>query len=171
MANAETTLTLKKQTGQTWSNETVSVASKMPMPFVLQLHKKVRRTLQAHGGTITEEVFEPIVGTKDRPTSYIIAGNAYLKKPGDAGGIISAGFAITNNIPKEFWEEWLAQFESHDAVKNNMIFAHKESASVTSMTREFEAEKSGMERLNPAALPKMGKVTVETSDNSPNAKK
>ncbi len=164
MANEHTAATLKKQSETTWGNETVSIASKMPMPFVLQLHRKVKRTVQAHGGTSTVEVFEPITGTKSRPASFTIAGNAYLKRPGDAGGVINLGAAITSGIPLEFWNEWLSMYSEHDAIKNNMIVAHKESASVTSILKEHEKEKSGMERLDPKSLPKMGKVEVATSE-------
>ena len=164
MANENTTLTLKKQSDATWSNETVSIASKLPMPFVMQLHHKVKRTVQAHGGTSTIEVFEPVIGTKSKPSSFTIAGNSYIKRPGDAVGVINSGYAITTGIPKEFWDDWVSLYHSHDAIQNNMIFAHKESASIISMAKEHEGEKSGMERLDPKNLPKVG-AKIETSDH------
>ena len=168
MANQDqNTLTLKKQSDATWSNETVSVASKLPMPFTLQLFRKVKRTIQAHGGTHTEEIFEPIQGTKSRPSSFIIAGNGYKKTLGDNGKQVSAGYAITSNIPKDFWDEWSAQHESHDALQNHMIFAHKEHFSVVSMTKENEKRSAGMmDRIDPRAIPKQSGVKVESDDRN-----
>ena len=167
MANADTTLTLKKQSEATWGNETVTVASKLPMPFTLQLHHKVKRRIQAHGGVTEIEVFEPVIGTKSKPSSFIVNGNSYIKRQGDAGGDIQFGYSITTGIPKDFWEEWEAQYRDLDAVKNGMIFAHKEKASTLAQAREYEEQKSGMERLpkdDPKELARIQKG-VETSDH------
>ena len=40
------------------------------------------------------------------------------------------GFAITENVPKEFFEEWMRQNKEHPAVKNSLIFAHTQKESV-----------------------------------------
>lgn len=162
---ANETLTLKKQSEQTWSNETVSVASKLSFPLKLQLFRKVKRTIQAHGGTSVEEIFEPILSTKSKPSSFVIRGNAYNKYMGDNGKQIIGGYAITPGIPKDFWDEWYAQQESHDAIQNQMIFAHKETASVAAQAKENEKLSGGiMDRLDRANLPKQGQVKIESNE-------
>ena len=60
-----------------------------------------------------------------------------------------AGFGLTFNVPKEHFEQWLKDHENHPAVKNGLIFAHREQASVEAMARENEGKKSGLEPVDP----------------------
>jgi len=70
-----------------------------------------------------------------------------------AGAIIRPatreGYAITDNVPQEFFEEWMRTHSNHPAVKNNLIFAHKQAASVRDMGEEFKDELNGFEPLDP----------------------
>ncbi len=138
-------------------SETVTVASKLPMDFVLQLHDKVTRHEPVIGGGMREfAVYQQRFGA---PT-YIINGNSWAQNKGPHQQIQS-GFAITHGIPKAFWEEWLDQQGNSDIVRNGMIFAHSDLASVTAHAKENENEKSGLERLDPADMKKFG---LEKSD-------
>jgi hypothetical protein len=64
------------------------------------------------------------------------------------------GYAVTEDVPKEFFEEWMKRNAEHPAVKNNLIFAHGQLASVRSMGDELEDQETGLEPINPNALPK-----------------
>ena len=70
-----------------------------------------------------------------------------------AGAIIRPatreGFAITEHVPKEFFEEWMRTHSNHPAVKNNLIFAHKQVESVRDMGEEFREELHGFEPIDP----------------------
>jgi len=72
------------------------------------------------------------------------------------------GYAVTENVPKEFFEEWMRRNSEHPAVKNNLIFAHGQLASVRSMAKELEDQETGLEPINPTALPK----GVENADRN-----
>lgn len=60
-----------------------------------------------------------------------------------------AGFGLTFNVPKDHFEQWLKDHENHPAVKNELIFAHREQASVEAKARENENKKSGLEPVDP----------------------
>ena len=147
MATQET-ITLKKSASTAYSGRTVTVASKLPMQYILQLHKPVERTIQAHGGMHKEVISLPMKSTKEHPTRFIIEGCSYAQNKG-AHQQLSGGFALTHNIPKEFWDEWLAQYKDMDVVKNGFIFAHEEQQSTIAQTKEMEGEASGFERIDP----------------------
>lgn len=63
------------------------------------------------------------------------------------------GFAVTENVPKEFFHEWMRRNAEHSAVRNKLIFAHDQLASVRSMGEEFEGQQTGLEPINPHKLP------------------
>ncbi len=58
-----------------------------------------------------------------------------------------SAYALTYNVPKDFWDLWIAQNADHDAVKNNLIFAHTQTGRVESKTKEFENLRVGLEPL------------------------
>jgi hypothetical protein len=62
---------------------------------------------------------------------------------------VRSGFAVTENVPKEFFEHWMELNAAHPAVKNNLIFAHTQVASVRAMGEEFKNELHGFEPIDP----------------------
>jgi hypothetical protein len=138
------TLSIKK-TNQSGSGSTVTVASKLPMPMILALHTRVRKTEPIAGGGIRE--FDAYEKRFDAP-EFIVAGNSHPQNQGPKAQIVG-GFALTSGIPKDFWDEWCEQNKGHVALKNSMLFAHSEIASVTSKATDLQNERSGMERINP----------------------
>lgn len=133
------TLSVKK------SGSTVTVASKLPMPLILALHNRVKKTEPIAGGGSRE--FDAYEKRFDAP-EFIIAGNSHPQNEGPKAQIIG-NYALTPNIPKEFWDEWCEQNRGHVALKNDMLFAHVEMASVTSKAVDMKNERSGLERINP----------------------
>jgi hypothetical protein len=144
---AQETISLKKLSENTYSNETVTICSKLPMQYILQLHAPVERVIQAHGGTVRETIHLPRNSTPSKPTRFIIEGCSFAQNKGPHQQIQN-GYAITHGIPKDFWDEWLSQYKEMDIVKNGFIFAHKESNSVTQHTKDMANEASGFERID-----------------------
>jgi hypothetical protein len=149
MATQESTISLKKN-NDVPSNATVTVASKFPMDFTLRLFDFVKRYEPVMGGGVREyKIAERRPGSGE----FIVQGNSWAQNKG-AHQQINCGYAITHDIPKAFWGEWLEQNKEADFVKNGMLFAHAETASTMAEAREKEKERSGLERLDPANLPK-----------------
>ncbi|PVX61242.1 hypothetical protein [Paraburkholderia unamae] len=149
MATQESTLSLKKN-NDVPSNATVTVASKSPFDITLKLYDLVEQNEPVLGGGFrTFKQFRERVGA---PT-FMIQGNSWPQNKGPHQQIVG-GYAITHGIPKAFWDEWLEQNENADYVKNKMIFAHTEAASVTSKAADQAEIRSNMERLDPSNLPR-----------------
>jgi hypothetical protein len=70
---------------------------------------------------------------------------------------VVAGYALTPNVDKEFFDEWLRQNADHAAVKANLIFAHGNRAVVSDRAKEQKEVRSGLEPLNPARVMRNGK--------------
>jgi hypothetical protein len=101
---------------------TVTVCCRVPCGLILQLCKPAKTRIPLPGGGFVEEVIHQKFGKAYRV-------NGYAKPAGQDLGVTvigaprGGGYAITEGIPEQFWEEWLAQNAEHDAVLNGMIFA------------------------------------------------
>lgn len=82
-----------------------------------------------------------------------------LGKPGEVirrvtltgmnGARVIGGYGITSDVPKDFFEKWMAEHKEHPAVKGQLIFAHAQDASVVSFAKEHAELRHGMEPLVP----------------------
>jgi hypothetical protein len=63
---------------------------------------------------------------------------------------VIGGYGITENVPKDFFDKWLADHKELPAVKNSLVFAHTQSASVESKAKEQADVKNKFEPINPA---------------------
>lgn len=121
--------------------ETVTVACKLPHGLELRVFDMI-------------EVDEPVQGGYRRVKRAQVKGSSVKIKgytepyradqPPNARG---SAYALTYNVPKDFWDLWIAQNADHDAVKNNLIFAHTQTGRVESKTKEFENLRVGLEPL------------------------
>ncbi len=91
------------------------------------------------------EVDEPVQGGYRRvKRAQVKGGSVKIKgytepyKHGEEPKARTSAYALTYNVPKDFWDLWLEQNKEHDAVKNNLIFAHTQTGRVESKTKEFE---------------------------------
>lgn len=71
------------------------------------------------------------------------------------------GFAVTENVPKEFFEHWMELNKLHPAVKNHLIFAHAQAASVRDMGEEFSGILNGFDPIDPNKKVVSGQNVVE----------
>jgi hypothetical protein len=134
------------------SNATVTVASKFPMDFILKLHDfQVKHEPVMGGGSREYKIAEPRRGAN----TFVVQGNSFPQSKGAHQQIV-AGFALTHGIPKAFWDEWVEQNKDADFIVNRMLFAHAETASAIAQSKEMEAEKSGLERMDPKEIHKHG---------------
>lgn len=126
---------------------TVTVACKMPHGLVLRVFDMVEVQEPLPGGGT-----KPVPKAQPRPQTVTLKG--YLEKynpelPPAARG---SSFALTHGVDKEFFETWLKQNQDLDLVRNNLVFAMKRVDKAK--LREFEKQRSGLEPVDRARLPK-----------------
>jgi hypothetical protein len=90
------------------------------------------------------EMGQPVERVTLKGTNSLYAGQ--IIRPAVRGG-----FAITENVPKEFFDYWMQLNKHHPAIKNGMIFEHKQLASVQAMAEEREALDHGFNPIDPAS--------------------
>ena len=60
------------------------------------------------------------------------------------------GFAVTEGVPKSFFDKWMSDNKHHPAVINGLIFHHKQLASVVDMGKDREGDvRSGLDPIDP----------------------
>ena len=60
-------------------------------------------------------------------------------------------YALTHNVPEDFWNEWVKAHADFAFVKNGMVFADKVVKNVDAIAKERKSEKTGFEFLDPKA--------------------
>jgi glutamate synthase domain-containing protein 1 len=60
---------------------------------------------------------------------------------------VIGGFGITEGVPAEFFEEWMATHQDLPAVSNGLIFAMEKSASVADKAEEYKSLLNGLEPM------------------------
>lgn len=60
---------------------------------------------------------------------------------------IVAGYALTEGVDKDFFDEWMKQNADSALVKNELIFAYEKADSTTGKAKEHASSLSGLEPL------------------------
>lgn len=122
--------------------EVVTIACKMPGGVILRVFEWVEVEYPLPGGGT-----RPVKEAWEIPDArFVVKGVAHeAGKSPDAP--MSYGYALTPGCPKELWDKWLEQNAKSDMVKNKLIFAHVQEASVKSIAKENKDGKSGLEPL------------------------
>ncbi|WP_347558569.1 hypothetical protein [Robbsia sp. KACC 23696] len=149
MATQESTTQLQRK-NDVASTATVVVASKLPMDLTARLYDFVKTHEPVMGGG-TREV--KLAQQRRDAKEFVFQGNSFPQNKG-AHQQINFGYAITRDIPKAFWDEWLEQNKDADFIKNNLIFAHEQSGSLMAKARDHEEIMSGLERIDRNKLPR-----------------
>jgi hypothetical protein len=125
------------------SGGTVTVCCKLPSGLILRVYDFVERHVPAGAGQYRlAKVPVP------REEEYAVTGYAVpFGMPHDK--TIAGGYALTPGIPEDFFDYWLAQNKGHPAVKQGLIFAHRQMESARDMAKERAELRSGLEPLNP----------------------
>ena len=134
------------------NNRVVTVCCKIPNGVILQCWKMVDQTEQTLQGPRSVKVAERL------PESYKINGNSRHRGADSALNQIelSGGYALTRNVPKDFWDLWLSQHKDMEIVRNRLIFAFAKAEDVKSEARNCEKLTSGLEPLTPTQLDRHG---------------
>lgn len=138
------------------STVTVVIACKHPHGLLLQLHafSEVPEPVMG-GGTRTVKLAHPA----GEPV-HIHGPNAPFGEAPKAE--VVGGYALTHGVPKEFWDKWCEQNKGCAILKNELIFAYEKGEDAKAKAKENKAVRTGMEPVNPAEPPRLGRHKVET---------
>lgn len=129
------------------SGEVVTIACKVPMGMILRCCRKTMMDRKMHDGS-TKAVPEYHPFGKE----YRVYGPSHPQNAGPHCTIIG-DYALTPNIPKEFYDLWYSQHRNDAMVVSRAIFANS-SNKINGESKEYAKVKSGLERLDPTKLPK-----------------
>lgn len=142
------------------SNNTVTVASKLPHGLIMRIFDFVEAPVPVMGGgTRMEKVAQP------REETVVLNGCAHPQNKAPTAQIVG-GFALTYNVDEQFWERWLDQNKTSMMVKNGLIFAHHDANSTMDQAEDHASIRSGLERLDPKKLPKGLEIADEMKGRS-----
>lgn len=125
--------------------ETVTVACKFPMGLRLRVFEMTEVAEPSPSGTHMVKMARQIGGPNNYVTIYgYNTDGVHLEN-----SLVNPGFALTHNVPKLFWELWLEQNRDSALVKNGLIFAHAQPASVADQVKDHEDLVCGLEPIIP----------------------
>lgn len=137
----------------------VTVACKIPNGILLQLSTMEKNSEPVMGGGHRDVQ----IGRKTGP-KYLVRGPR-LKHGEVPNFVMAGGYALTVGVvPEDFWNEWIRQNHDADIVKRELIFAHKSVDDVESQAENNAGLLTGLEPLNPNALPR-GIMTADEQKN------
>lgn len=133
----------------------VTVACKMPAGMILQLFRM-------------EDRQEPVMGGGWRTVQFAVKHGEAIRVNGPSvpWGLIPryrivGGYALTEGIDEEFFEEWMKQNEKSDAVKNKIIFGWNDPAYAADNAKENRTVKSGLEPLDVEMITRNGRQMLK----------
>jgi len=84
-------------------------------------------------------------------------GDVRIRFAGANDSDIVGGHGITEDVPKEFWDAFVAKYGGFFVpLIKGLIFAHDRTQSANAMAKERRNEKTGLEGLNPKNVQKNG---------------
>lgn len=141
----------------------VTVACKFPVGMALQLCAARK-----------EEEQTPM-GSRTRITHHKVGKIHYVRGPGQPNGqtpkgykrpdVSDGGYALTRNIPADFWEQWLEQNKDAPYVVNKIIFAAGSYDLAEGESNEHADVRSGFEPLVPDDDPRIAKSQNPAVEN------
>jgi len=81
------------------------------------------------------------------------------------------GYALTPNVDKEFWDQWLSQNAKAPMVVNGLIAAYESVDALRGKTKDHVGQMSGLEPMRPDNDPRLpapmikGVAAVQTEDS------
>lgn len=161
--------------GEKSSGRMVTVACKIPNGIILQLCRETKYWEDTPSGSKERKRFDR-AGPR-----YHVAGPAYPNGQAPKGYPervpTAGGFALTSDIPKEFWDQWLEQNRETSFIVNGQVFAMSTLDSAQGKGREqkdimtgFEAISQDLDPEKDPRLPKpikgLGVSMVEAGERS-----
>lgn len=125
----------------------VTVACKFPNGLILHVDEPYTSMQQTPTGPISITMY------RSKGPSYFVRGpvepNGQVPK-GYKRPVLEGGYALTRNIPEDFWKAWLDQNRDGDLIKNDIIKASDQD-SIIDIANEYESVRTGFEPLDPDA--------------------
>jgi hypothetical protein len=121
----------------------VTVGLKHPTGIILHVDRLEKHSVPVVGGGVREETRAVAL-----PEKIKLNGSARdLTKPQVI--VTAGGYALTPNVPADFFREWMKQNEKSDLVVNNLIYAEERLDFAEKRGKEQRGVKSGLQPLNP----------------------
>lgn len=126
--------------------KTLTVACKVPGGLIIQAYGKVVE-------------YEPVMGQGKRAVDrwrpvgqqFKLHGPMRMSDPNATSPNVhtdSGGYAITEGVPAEMFEDWMRHNEDSPIVKNHLIFGHEKIDAAKGWAREHAGTKTNVEPLN-----------------------
>lgn len=137
-------------------SDTVTVACKLPHGLRLRIQAERETTVPVMGGGM--QSVKQWVPTGDE---VVLKGVAHEFGKSPNAPIAEGGFALTTGVNAEFFAKWMEQNKETEIVRQGLVFASGDAASVSDQAKDHAEVRSGLEPLDPENLPVKG---VETAD-------
>lgn len=126
------------------ARDVVSVACKMPNGLILRGMERVIEQELVQGGGVRD--VERYIANGEQ---IVLGGTA--SRPGDARPplLTASGYRITPNVPKKLWDDWYEANKASDLVRNRIVFAHTDAATVEKEVSRFDRVMTGLEGIDP----------------------
>ena len=147
----------------TRARETVTVACKVSVPWIdLQLCKPMQVSEQTMNGSKEVTMFYkdgPVI--RIRGTAYPVGQTpeGFPEKPERL-----FGYALTRNIPKDWWDEFTKQYAKWPYLQNGLVYAFANLDDGRAQAKEQRAFTSGLEPINPKGDPRSPRPISEGMD-------
>lgn len=129
------------------SGNLISVGCKLPQGLIIEVGYEM-----VPGGTIKGENYRRIVLAGANQHSTVV-GTLRTPSPKE----LRPG--ITNNVPEDVFDEWVAKHKDTNIVKNGLVFKAKNAGEATAKAADLAAKPTGMEPLDPSKHPGITKMT------------
>lgn len=136
----------------------VTVACKLPHGLRLRIFRMVDGTENISGNNVR------MVKTAEQVGEDVVIKGVAVEFGREKA--LASGFALTPNVDKEFFDEWLKQNAQHDAVKNGLIFAATTRDAVEGKAEDNKSIRSGLEPLD-MSMVKRGENMVAADPRLP----
>lgn len=138
---------------------TVTVYLKYPSGINLRMHDFHNESELMMGGMSRDVRVARFNGR-----SFVLNGTAapFGQARRDANGEfvrMVAGYAITEGVPKDMWDQWLEQNKDHNLVRNKLIYAHEKTGEGDAWAKDHKTTLSGLEPLVQTLADGAGRIT------------
>jgi hypothetical protein len=146
--------------------DAVTIYLKYPSGLTLRLHQKQVVNETAPGGVVLKsQIAVPHGDHVVLNGTAAPFGQARKDKDGNFVQVIG-GYAVTSNVPKDFWDRWIAENKDLDLVRNGLIYAHEKPAEGEAWSKDHASTRTGLEPLTPTVSDAGGRV-MQTDSRAP----
>lgn len=135
------------------SGDVVTVGCKLPAGLILRVFDMVDTPEPVMGGGTRMSPMARELPQRIELKGYAVPFGQPVNRP------IFGRFALTNNVPRDFFELWLHQNKDTEIVKNGLVFMEDSEDAARDHAKEFKTLRSGFEALNTESKDAKGRYT------------